>query len=98
MGRLALALLALLLADPALAACCDVVRTSAAPPETALRIYEMAPTGACRSVLWEGTLATGASVTVCTSTDAILTDVPDGAGGYGEPSAAVCDGSADVEI
>jgi hypothetical protein len=95
---LPLALAASLLAAEARAGCCNVVKTSASPPEVTLRVCEIAPTGACASVLWEGTLATGASVNVCSPGDGIRYEVSDGAGGYGEPTGAVCDGSADVEI
>ena len=86
------------LAAEAHAGCCNVVKTSTSTPETTLRICQIEPTGACGPVLWEGTLSTGASVNVCSVTDGIRYDVSDGAGGYGEPAAAVCDGSADVEV
>ena len=97
MRRLGLTLVVWLLADPALGACCNVVKTSATPPEIQLRICEMAPTGACQTVLWEGTLAAGASVNVCPENGTIVTAESDGAGGWGEPTGAVCDGG-DVEL
>jgi hypothetical protein len=97
MVRAALAFVAFFLAEPALAGCCTVVRTSAPPPESPVRICDMELTGGCKTVLYEAPLETGSSVNVCADSGAIVSAESDGAGGWGEHRGAACDGS-DVEI
>jgi hypothetical protein len=98
MRRAVLALAVLAFAEPALAGCCNVVRTSTpASPESPVRVCDMVPTGGCKTVLYEGPLDTGSSVNVCAESGFIVSMESDGAGGWGEHAGAVCDGS-DVEI
>jgi hypothetical protein len=97
MRRVALAFVACFLAEPALAGCCNVVRTSTPPPESPVRVCDMVPTGGCKTVLYEGPLETGSSVNVCADSGFVVSMESDGAGGWGEHRGAVCDG-ADVEI
>ncbi len=89
--------LAGLLPGAARAGCCDVVNTGSDPIET-LRVCGMAEVGGCEAVLFEGTLAAGDRVNVCTDFGWIVHDQPDESpDGWGDPTGAECAG-ADVEL
>ena len=89
----AVALLTLLAASRANAGCCDVVNASS-EPVSAVRICEMSAPGGCEVVLFEGPLAPGEAVNVCSETGWIIYDQPDDSpDGYGEPTGAECDGT-----
>lgn len=79
------------------ATCCDVKAVGEAEPQ--IRVCAMSPPGACQEVLFEGPLAVGETVNVCSETSAVRVERP--AATPEEPAAfvtgAVCDGN-DVEI
>ena len=80
----------------ALAACCNVVNAGSDPIES-VRVCEPDPAGACAAVLFEGTLAPGEAVEVCTDTEVIHHDRPDDSpDGRSAPTGADCLGT-DVE-
>lgn len=93
----AAAFVLVLVSAQARAACCDVVAVG--EPETNLRICAMSPPGGCQAVLFEGALAVGQHMNVCSETSAVVIErqssIPE------EPAAfvlgAACDGD-DVEI
>lgn len=81
----------------ALAACCNVVNAGSEPIES-VRVCEPDPAGACQAVLFEGALAQGEAVEVCTDTELIHHDQPDESpDGRSAPTGADCAG-ADVEL
>lgn len=81
----------------ALAGCCNVVNPAASPVE-GVRVCEMNEAGGRDAVLFEGALAPGESMHVCSETDWIVVDEPDGSpDGRSAPRGEECDG-ADVEL
>lgn len=90
---IAMAVLTLLGASGARAGCCDVVNASD-QSLAAVRICQMPPQGGCEVVLFEGPLAPGEAVNVCSETGSIVYDQPDDSpDGYGEPTGAECEGT-----
>jgi hypothetical protein len=92
-------LLLTLLAEPARAGCCAVVKRDTTAPTVAVRICEPdAEGGACAEVLFEGELSVGQSQNVCAESGTVLYQerLPEAAE-YDPLVTAVCDG-ADVEI
>jgi len=79
------------------ATCCDV--TAVGEAESQIRVCAMSPPGGCQTVLFEGPLAVGESVNVCSETSAVRVERPGAT--PEEPAAFVtgtaCDGN-DVEV
>jgi hypothetical protein len=99
MRSLALVLWVLvLLAEPARAGCCEVVKLDATAATVAVRVCEPDSEGACASVLFEGELSVGQSQSVCADSGTVLYQerLP-AAVEYDPLVTAVCDGG-DVEI
>jgi len=87
----------LILPVTARATCCDV--TAVGEAESQIRVCAMSPPGGCQTVLFEGPLAVGETVNVCSETSAVRVERPGAT--PEEPASLVtgtsCDGN-DVEL
>lgn len=85
--------MALVDAKPSLAECCNVSLDASDTEAITVRFCEMPPPGGCGPVLFEGDLAPGESIEVCSATDAIAWEILDPATGEAGPvQGSECDG------
>jgi hypothetical protein len=91
-------LIFVLAAGQARAGCCRLVKVDSEAPAVTVRACEPDGSGACGSVLFEGSLALGEEAPVCSATDTIVYQEWDELLAAFAPAVeAVCEGG-DVEI
>ena len=82
-----------MVAGEAHAGCCTVTRADSAAAAEPVQVCEPVLSGACAEVLYEGDLAGGESVAVCSNETFVIWDFPERPKSPGKRGAADCDGS-----
>jgi len=83
----------------AIAACCELRKIDADPPSAQIRVCDPATTPSCAEWLYDGSLATGDSASVCTVSDRLVYQEWDPeVAAWGPDTEARCEDGETVEL